>query len=224
MWMRLSILVVLFLTQTVRSQELPLGYILQYQEEFAKPKTHKDLIMSYHCENKTEKGWFILSEKQDTMPSFYPASAVLIDNHIFGEYIVSMRINPKLDIADSSSTIFLLLGLRDSLNYYFVEMNQNKTSFCSMYKGCVTTLLSDTILTLTSNETVTLKIKRDILTRSITITKNRDEISFSDPNLVMGYFGIGVENSVLALDRISIWAPTSIERPATVFKDSLLIN
>jgi hypothetical protein len=222
--MKLFILFTLFLTNIILAQDLPLGYILQYQEEFASPKIHEDIIVSEHCKNKIEKGWFIISEKQDTMPRFYPASVVLIDNHIFGEYSVSMRIKPKFDIADSSSALFLLLGLRDSLNYYFVEINQYKTSFCSMYKGNKTILVSDTSFSLLNNKIVVLKIKRDILKRSITITKNGDEISFSDPNLVMGYFGLGVENSTLALDRISIWAPTSIEQPAPVFRDSVLIN
>jgi hypothetical protein len=222
--MRLFVLISLFLANTVLAQELPIGYILQYQEEFARPKVHDNIILSDHCENKTEKGWFIISEKPDTVATFYPASVALIDNHIFGEYIVSMRIKPKLNTADSSSALFLLFGLRDSLNYYFVEIKQNKISFCSMYKGNKTTLTSDSSFTLSNNQIVTLKIRRDILKRSITITKNGDEISFSDPNLVMGYFGVGVENSTLALDRVSIWAPTSIAQPAPVFRDSVLIN
>ncbi len=213
----LSILVV-FLVSGLSAQELPLGYILQYDVNFNQASMPKDIIFSKGSNGSIDKGYLMLSEKEDSLKGFYPNAAAIIDNHIFGEYIVNLKIYPKIKTADSTSSIFLLLGLRDSLNYYFVEMDQKSTRFCSMYKGSKTVHLSDSSLFLTSDKVATLIIKRNILDRSISIQKNGVSVEFSDPNLVMGYFGFGVSNSLLRLDELKIWAPTSIEVPAPVFK------
>ncbi|MBN1117117.1 MAG: hypothetical protein JXA77_07935 [Bacteroidales bacterium] len=213
-------ILILFLSVSsiIFSQDLPLGYIVHFQEEFSKSSYSKNIILSADTIGNTESGWFYLSDKNDAAGLAFPGSTLLIDNHVFGEYIASLKINPKNNPEDTASAFYIILGLRDSSNYYFVEMNAKCSRFGSVYKGQRTILQTDSGLYCENNKPITLRITRDILNRSITIQKNGNTISFTDPNLVMGYFGIGVENGVLAIDSFIIWAPTSIAKPAPVFK------
>lgn len=211
-------IVFVFSASILSAQELPLGYIQQFEASFNQASMPKDIIFSESCNERIEKGYLVLSEQVDSIKSFYPDAAALIDNHIFGEYIVNLKVQPRFETSDSASAIYLILGLRDSLNYYYIEFNPENTRFCSMYKGSKSVHLSDSSLTLESDKTVSLIVKRNILDRSIYIQKNGDSLQFSDPNLVMGYFGFGATNSLLRLDKVSIWAPTSIEVPAPIFK------
>lgn len=206
-----------FSSVCIYSQDLPIGYIVHFEANFSSPQMPDNFLFSQNSIRKIDKGWLKLSEKQDSVPSFYPGSVALVNNNIFGEFITSLKLNPLLNKADSSSAFFLIVGLRDSLNYYFVKMNSSASVFCRMYKGEISTLTTDSTLVLDNNKPVNLLVKRDILNRAVVIEKNKQTIYFTDPNLVMGYFGIGVENSSVAIDKITIWAPTSIEQPAPIF-------
>jgi hypothetical protein len=210
---------VVFSSVFIHSQDLPLGYIVHFEANFSSPRMPGNFLFSKHSMRKVDKGWFNLSEKQDSVPSFYPGAVALVNNNIFGEFIASLKLNPKVNKADSSSAFFLIVGLRDSLNYYFVKMNSSASIFCRMYKGKISTLTTDSTLVLDNNKPVNLLVKRDILNRAVIIEKNKQAIHFTDPNLVMGYFGIGVENSSVAIDKITIWAPTSIDQPAPIFEN-----
>lgn len=220
----LILLICALLNLKVYSQDLPLGYIVHFKSEFSGKGFPEELLFSKNSKSGLENGWLVLSEKNDSVNQFVPNAVVLVDNNIFGEYIVSFRMKPELVTNDSISAFYMILGMRDSLNYYYVSMNEHVTSFCSMYKGNNKVHLVDSSMALQNNKTRTLKIKRNILERRITIIQNGDEISFTDPNLVMGYFGFGVENATLAIDKITIWAPTSIDVPAPLFKNELLQN
>jgi hypothetical protein len=206
------------------SQELPLGYIVHFKSDFSGKEFPEELLFSKNSTSDLKNGWLVLSEKNDSINQFIPNAVALIDNNIFGEYIVSFRIKPEFVTNDSISAFYMILGMRDSSNYYYVSMSEHVTSFCSIYKGINKVHLVDSSMTLMNKETRTFKVKRNILDRKITIVKNGDEISFTDPNLVMGYFGFGVENAILAIDEVTIWAPTSNDVPAPLFKNELLQN
>ncbi len=218
---KIFLLSILFIFSSVfiYSQNLPIGYIVHFEANFSGPRMPDNLLFSQQCTRKIDKGWLKLSEKQDSVPSFFPASVALVNNNIFGEFIASLKLDPLLNKTDSSSAFFLIIGLRDSLNYYFVKMNSSASVFCRMYKGKISALTTDTTLVLDNNKPVTLVVKRDILNREVIIEKNKQVIHFTDPNLVMGYFGIGAENSSVAVDKMTIWAPTSIEQEAPIFKN-----
>lgn len=220
----LLLLIIVLFSQCLHSQDLPLGYIVYFQTDFNSKKIPEEILLSGNSKSKLEKGWFILSEKNDTAKQFVPNAVALVDDNIFGEYIATFQLKPELTNSDSASAIYLIFGLRDSLNYYYVTMNEYSTNFCSMYKGINKIQLVDSSMTLQNNVVKTFTVKRNILERKITIANNGNEVSFTDPNLVMGYFGFGVEKAVLAINKITIWAPTSIKVPAPLFDNQVLKN
>ncbi len=202
----------------VFGQELPLGYISHFETSFAKSVLDKNIILSGNTDYKIVKGKIEMRETNDSILDFKPGATLLIDNNIFGDFITETQVSYQGVSNDSLSGIFFIAGLRDSANYYYVRINDKGTYFNQIYKGEESNINYDSTLAIQKNKLVALRITRDILNRSLVIKYNGSEVTFIDPNLVMGYIGFGVSGYKLNIDKISVWAPTSIATPAKVFR------
>lgn len=216
--MRLVTLSFLFISiSALYAQNLPLGYITHFESDFSGNLLHKDLLFSPSSDLKLANGVLYMQQNIDTVPLFKPAAAMLINNNIFGDFISELSIIEKSTLADSTSGIYLIFGLRNKENYYMVQINSSGTGFYKMYKGIVDKISFDSSLVLSHNKAVKIHIERNILERSITIKLQGKQTVFTDPNLVMGYFGLGSNSSKIGIDKMTIWAPTSLVEPLSIF-------
>lgn len=219
--MRLSVfLISFFVCIEGYNQELPLGYISHFETTFSKTLLDQNILLSGNSAYKLSRGKIELSESNDTIAGFKPGATLLIDNNIFGDFITELTFSYNGEKSDSISSLFFIAGLRDSANYYFVRINENGAYFNQIYKGQETSISHDSTLSIEKNKLVTMRITRDILSRSLNIKYNGSEVIFKDPNLVMGYIGFGVSGYKLSINGIKIWAPTSITIPANVFRET----
>lgn len=203
------------------SQDLPLGYTSILSDDFSKNKIGESFIFSSQSDFSIEKGALKLTHKPDSNRTFTPSAVMIIDNNIFGDFIAYMRVKCTGISQDSISGFYLIAGLKDSLNYYTICLNEQGIRFSRIYNGEDSLLSYHSRIRLIDGDWIEIYLKRDILSRSIQIKCGKEEIVFTDPNLVMGYLGIGTEGYSVELDKMKVWAPTSIEQPAPVFyKDS----
>lgn len=211
----LTLLLAVFI---LKGQNLPVGFISYFETDFSELQLHKDFLLSPAAQFKINKGILTVSEKPDSVYSFLPPASIIINNNKFGDFIAEMRINQSGAIADSIGGVYLITGLRDSLNYYFVRLNEFGASFNRIYKGKQSVISHDSAFKIPANTWITLRIERDILTRTFTIATGTQKLICTDANLVMGFYGFGVKNKNLQIDKILIWAPTSIANPAPIFQ------
>jgi hypothetical protein len=210
-------LVTLFMLILIKSvghtQELPIGYI----SYFSHKGNHKSFFNSWYTDKPGQ--WKIIPLKSGTalsgMPedtltfSSFPETRGILSNQIFGDYILEFEF--KTTFTDTSA--FHFLGpVKTSTDYYTVAFKQDTLLFFYIDDGFVYRIDAESV-SLKQNDWNKVKIIRDILTRQLRITVNKDlskQIIFSDRNLVMGYIGFGTHQATSYLKNIEVWAPTSI--------------
>ena len=213
----LIFLPVLFFIQAF-PQNLPLGYTSYFECNFDNNKIPADVLSSEGAECKIQDETLLLEDKDISDSVLLPSSLILIDNNIFGDFIMLARLKITGEVSDSLSGIYLIAGLRDSSNYYFIQINNNGAGFYRKYNDIVKKIDFDPGFVLPTAEWLNLKVERDILTRRVTLLCGDSKTVFTDANLIMGYIGFGNKELNLYLDKINIWAPTSIKKAAPVFR------
>jgi hypothetical protein len=201
----------------ISAQNLPLGYIPHFQCDFSDKVLPKDLLFSPSISHSLKNGVLLLQNNPDSVVMFEPSAAMLIDNNIFGDFITEITLTNNSASSDSTSGVFFIIGLRNRENYYWVKLCNAGAEFSKMYKGKTDIISSDSGFVIPNNKPVKLRIERNILERSIVIKYQQAQVKFTDPNLVMGYFGLGTNSSKLGIDKITVWAPTSLAEPLTIF-------
>lgn len=215
---KISVFVLLFFFQLLSAQDLPLGYVKYFEANFTKEKLDKQFLISDHTSTELINNIWYAEEKVDTMNSFMPPAVLLVDNHVLGDFIADVSLNFTTHQTDSLSGIFIITGLRDSTNYYFIKIGAEGAAFYKMYRGQISLIDSDSAFVLKEQSWQNMRITRDILKRTIHLETKSHQVKFTDPNLVMGYLGLGVIKYTLALKSFIIWAPTAISRPASIFR------
>ncbi|HBH49435.1 MAG TPA: hypothetical protein DDX98_12380 [Bacteroidales bacterium] len=211
----LSLLVVF---QLSNAQQLPLAYKKYYEASFLPAKISEQFVFSDSVASKISKGIWSLSSNTDSSAGTNPDALVLINKHVLGDFITDVMLNLSIDSQDSLSAFYLISGYRDSANYYFIRYNAWGLNFYKMYKGEVSLIDSDSSFRFLHNSWQSLRINRSILTRTIELTNNGQFARFHDPNLIMGFIGFGLSQSRFAIKKMSIWAPTAIEKQAPELK------
>ncbi|MBN2484666.1 MAG: hypothetical protein JXB34_01705 [Bacteroidales bacterium] len=217
-WKRFFLVIAFILPYSdIMAQNLPLGYISHFESDFSAKTLHKNLIFTPSADYKIENGYLQLKAKPDTAPVFWPAAAMIINRHVFGDFISELSLINNTTGSDNCPGLFFIFGLRNPQNYYAVQFKPSGAVFLKMYKGAVDTIDQKPGFVPATKKTVNLRIERNILEQSVTFKMNGKEITFTDPNLVMGYFGLGTETSHISVDKLSIWAPTSLNDSISFF-------
>jgi hypothetical protein len=215
------IIVLLFSIHPLKAQKYPLGYKKYFETSINKEKINNKFIFSDNTNSTVSNNIWYLEEKYDTSVNsntiIIPPALSVIENHIFGDFIADLNLKITSTEHDSSSGVYFVIGLRDSSNYYFIQVNNNGASFYKMYKNNISLINKDSSFTLTSQYWQRLRISRNILKRTIDIETRNQKVTFTDPNLVMGYLGLGISSYKLALKQFVVWAPTAISKPSTLF-------
>ncbi len=214
----LSVLLSLFSLLILNGQELPLGYISHFSSSFNEKKIHKDISLPKGASYELKDGHLQLKENKAALWSHIPSSAFIIDNNVFGDFIAEIKIRCQEPLGeDSLRGIFVITGLKDSSNYYYVQINCSGAYFNRVYNGTKELVRFDSSLVIQQNQWLTLNIERNILKRNLSIECKGVKSVFKDPYLVMGYLGFGIQGYSLKVNEIDVWAPTSISRPVRLF-------
>jgi hypothetical protein len=214
-----TILVVL----PVGSQQLPEGYILQYQQSFSGPQSLSD----FRVENP--EAWGIsnaggnfymhcMGMHHQVSPSQRPENIATLNNHIFGDFILEAQVMPEPD-SNGFGEICLFVGLKDLSNYYCIQL----ASRCDSLHHGIFVVKKSVIRRLTGADATPvtwepgkwqrIRVERNIVKRTILVyigDAKQPILQCKDYELVMGSVGFGSFSGSGRIDNIKIWAPTVI--------------
>ncbi len=212
------------------SQNIPEGYILQYQQDFS----GKNPISDFRSDDF--QSWTIGSANGNKYLGFnhhtgadssikLPLNICLVDNYIFGDFIIEVSLMQSGDSAGGDARI--LFGMKDSLKYYLVSISstgeeQHNGIFVVEDAQPVRIPCTQNIYTgLKTGKWHKVRIERNIVDTSVRIYFNdmtAPYLETKDRTFIMGYIGFGFGSGKGGIDDIKIWSQTSIPEPANFLK------
>jgi hypothetical protein len=205
------------------TQLLPEGYILQYQQSFSGSISLSDFWVA------NPEAWGIFNAggnfylhfkgfPHQGPPSRLPENITVLNNHIFGDFILEAQVMPEID-SNGYGEICLFVGLKDLSNYYCIQL-ANRCD--SLYHG-IYVVKKSVIRRLTgadaapvaweSGKWQRIRVERNIVKRTILVyvgDARQPVLQCKDYELVMGSVGFGSFSGSGRIDNIKIWAPTVI--------------
>jgi hypothetical protein len=218
----LALLITLF-GQASKSQQLPDGYILQYQQGFNGSKSLSD----FRFNNPASWGIFGASGNyylqctgvaDPALRTTLPANIAILKNKIFGDFILEADVMPGTD-TDGFREACLFLGLKDQSRYYYIQLanlcDSNSHGIYLVKDAIVTRLtgIAEQPVNWGKNKWHKLRLERNIVKRTILIfvdDMTHPVLQTKDYELVIGMVGIGSYSNPVRFDNIKIWAPTVI--------------
>lgn len=211
------------LTAPLRSQKLPGGYILQYQQNFSDSKALTDFRLS------NAKAWGIFNSggnfylqfngiDQAGQPSVVPENSGILKNRIFGDFILEADVMPEAGAGDLRE-VCLFIGYKDPARYYYVQLASTCDSITHgifLVKNSLPVNLTgadEKPVSWSKNKWDHIRVERNIVKRTITVYVNDMSLAVlqvKDYELVMGSIGFGSVFNPVRIDNIKIWAPTVI--------------
>ena len=219
----LMILFAAFLLPGSFSQQIPEGYILQYQQNFSAGKSLGDFqfttLRQWGLHAIKGNYYLQLSDENpaDGMPS-PPQNLAVLKNHIFGDFILEADIMPYADLTGFKEAC-LFLGLKDTGEYYYIHLTADIDSIRSgiyvLKNASVKKLTEIDIPSLAWKEDKwhKVRIERNIISRTIRVFVDNMTMPLmyiKDYELVMGSIGFGSAKCGVRFDNIRVWAPTVI--------------
>jgi hypothetical protein len=224
--MRTLVLVFFFVSAAVgilNAQNLPEGYILQYQQSFDNKNALGDFDFGKAASWQTTKTGSNSFLKFNGSGEDSVVNIAVLQNKVFGDFIMEVSVMPGMD-SSGTSGVCIFIGLRDSTRYYYVQLD-NKYDIMPngifILKNNEVRLLSpegQPSITLNDNKWHKVRIERNIVRRTILVyTDNAEKpvLQVKDYELIMGSIGFGSFNTEAKFDNIKIWAPTVISEPLT---------
>jgi hypothetical protein len=230
------LLILVSITIINNGQELPLGYILQYSQDFSEKKSITDFNFSnpdsWKIVKQNNNSCLEFSEKSNyTAPAEGPNIIGLISEQMYSDFILEADIMHTSEENDRAYTC-IIFGLKDSSHYYYIQLAfKADTNTNNIF------LVTDTIRTKTAvktadglnrvkNKWYKVRVVRDILekTTKVYISNMSDPVIVAkDRTLIMGYIGFGSIDTPGKIDNIKIWAPTFVPGEAPVF-DKIVVS
>jgi len=209
------LLISLLCTNLAYSQQLPVGYISYYSQRGNTSGFIETLAMNHpgNFEISKDRTSTLLKPFRNDSAGIElpPASKGIIADIIFGEFIIEFDYKLQSGIIPSNSGFYFLCPVKSDNTYYALAFSSDSLSFFYANNGSVTNRKQVPDLKVNTGWN-NVRIERNILSRSLSITLNGDDIHkaiFTDPNLVMGYIGFGTHNLSSYLKNVNIWAPTA---------------
>ena len=208
------------------SQTIPEGYLLQYHQDFSNKKSIQDFRFSISgtASIRSEKGKYFLeiTAHHDTMiPSYQPSTICLLDNLIFGDYI--LEANVMYNEGTDKNALWFLTAIKDSLNYYCLDIspipgNEDTLTYALLRgKPRKIQIAMHKLVSLQPDKWYKVKMIRDIVNPSVKIFMDdmkNPVLEINDRTFIMGYIGFGMNNGIFRIANIKIWSQTSIPEPA----------
>jgi hypothetical protein len=219
-----------FIACETLTQQLPDGYILQYEQNFNDNKSLSDFRFS------NPQTWSIIKNKENSFLQFFsdtlyvpsvpsPNTIGILNNHIFGDFILEADIMPIVNDSGQYEICFLL-GIKDSLKYYYVQLagdeNVLKNGIYLVKNAAGKELVSKELSAISrkGDSWRKIRIERNIVKRTIRVfvdNMTNPEMEVKDYELVMGYIGFGSYNCSCRIDNIRIWSQTVIPDETLIF-------
>jgi hypothetical protein len=202
------------------SQQVPEGYLLQYQQNFNGSK----VLADFRTENADKWGIF------KNGPNFYlecaaadsagtlPSNIAVLGNRVFGDFIMEAEIMAGLDTAGTGD-VCLFLGMRYPSKYYVIQLSNIDDSLHNgiflLRNGRYGKLEANAAKPISwdKNKWHKIRLERNIISRTIRIYVDNMTAPYlltKDYNLIMGSIGFGSFSGMARFDNIKIWAPTML--------------
>ncbi|MBN1159206.1 MAG: hypothetical protein JXA61_07480 [Bacteroidales bacterium] len=229
----ITIAFTVLVTFNTSAQNIPEGYMLQYEQNFSNSRALADFRFSNpDAWNISSSGSrYYLQYRNDTSYKpkvISPGIIGILDNYIFGDFIMEADLMP-LGSDSLVSEICILLGIKDSLQYYYVQLankiNENTQGVFLVNKSHRLKITGDStdkgIHSVFDKSTwYKIRIERDIVQRTIKVfykDMTNPIMESRDYELVMGYIGFGAFSGSGCIDNLKIWAPTYIPEKTEIF-------
>ena len=212
------------------AQELPLGYILQYSQNFS----DKNSVADFNFSNPDS--WKIILQKNNYLmkysensnyivPAECPNIIGILSKQMYGDFIMDVDyMQPEGD--NNQSNFCIIFGLKDSTHYCYIHLASKADE-----NSHNVFIVNDTIRTkagIRTNEDINwsynkwhkVRVKRNILDKTITVYFNdmlKPAIEAKDRTFIMGYIGFGSADEPGMIDNIKIWAPTYVPGETNIF-------
>ncbi len=223
------VIVCLLIKVSSAAQELPLGYIIQYNQDFSKKSALNDFNVS--CPGSWQvtgenKNYFLEFSGQSTYtPSVRsPKNIGVLSKYMFGDFILEADFQPA-GPGNDQLDLCIFFGLRDSLHFYYVHLLSNPVDSQNIFivnnadKTGIATK-TDAGIKLSGNKWHKLRVERNIVTKTITVFVNNMSnplMTAKDKTLIMGYTAFGSFEGCGRIDNINIYAPTAIPVETDIF-------
>ena len=218
--MKSAIIFILFLTVAIRgsfAQNIPEGYLLQYQQNFSSAKSLAD----FRVDDPSRWGIFknnnnyYLQCSSPLAPNALPSNIAVVINKIMGDFILEADVMPVTDSAGNQEAC-IFVGIRDS-KYYFIQFSNvadsNRHGIFLVRNSGISRITDDSLNPVAWNGSTWHKVRleRNIIRRTIRVFFDNMEIPLmqvKDYELVMGSVGFGTLAGTARFDNVKIWAPT----------------
>lgn len=206
------------LSHSIIAQNIPEGYLLQYQQSFNTSKALTDFETANPDKwgiFKTGTNFYLQCAAADSFGEI-PANIGKLSNRIFGDFILEADIFPLKD-SSGVAEICLFLGYRNLSKFYFVQLANIADSVTNgiflVKNGIKARLTGEDEKTASWNPGKWHKIRlvRDIIKRTIIVYLDNmavPQMLIKDYELIMGSVGFGTNAGSARFDNIKIWAPT----------------
>jgi hypothetical protein len=201
------------------NQNIPEGYLLQYQQDFSNLKSLDDFSMNRPWSwgiSRLGKNSFLSFNGSDSASNL-PLNMAVLKNKVFGDFILEADLLAVKDTGQKGTVCFFL-GIRDSSKYYYAQLTTRDSAVQGIY------LVKDSLIKplITVTKTMSewksgfdhkIRLERNIVRRTITVFIDNMEhpvLFVKDFELVMGGIGIGTFSGPARFDNLKIWAPTVI--------------
>jgi hypothetical protein len=212
------------------SQELPLGYILQYKQDFSGKNAIADFNFSnpdsWKIAKQNNNPCLEFSEKSNyTPPAEGPNIIGLISGQMYGDFILEADIMQTGEENDRANTC-IIFGLKDSTHYYYIYLASKSDENSNNVFLVIDTIRTKTAIKTSEgknrviNKWHKLRVVRNILekTTKVYISDMLDPVIVAkDRTLIMGYIGFGSIDSPGKIDNIKIWAPAFVPGEDKIF-------
>ncbi len=206
----------IFFSIQLYSQDLPIGYISYFSQKA------DNLLFISSITSCTPEYWNISNDKKSI--TLYPVrndsgsvdslhmNMGIVKDMIFGEYIMEFDFYSPIN-SNAENSGFCFAGPVKSANTYYTYLFGNDSVTFYFINHGIPERIGAQRLKPAPKSWNHVRITRDILKRSVTITLNNNpeqQVTFTHPRLVMGYVGFGTLFNQSSIRNINIWAPTVI--------------
>lgn len=229
----LSLFIFLLSFESINAQQIPEGYILQYEQNFSAARALNDFRFS------NPHSWgifrnnnnFFLQFRGDTLAQPFissPGIICVLNNLMFGDFIMEVDLMP-LKSTSRMNEVCIFLAIKDTLKYYYIQLsnqaveNSNGIFLVNNAPFRPVTAKVSATLEWTENKWHKVRIVRSIIDRSIKVyTGNMTSplMETRDNELVAGYVGFGSFAGAGCIDNLRIWAPAVINGTTSIFKSA----
>ncbi len=214
------------------AQELPLGYILQYSQDFTDKKSLADFRFSnpgsWRIGRQKNNSFFEFSENSNYVTAYKcPNIIALLAKQMYSDFILEADIMQTGENHVQPNTC-IIYGLKDSSHYYYIHLSastdDNSGNVFLVYDTIIrkTVIKTGKTINLDKNKWYKVRVVRDILEKTLTVYVNdmlNPVMVAKDRTLIMGYIGFGSIDAPGKIDNIKIWAPTFVPGETGIFNE-----